>query len=89
MFVDQQKSRAIMFNYLVNDRYMQTAVEEPIRLEGLDPSKKYTVREINLFPGTRSRFNADRTYSGDYLMKVGINPSVSLRRTSVVLEISE
>jgi alpha-galactosidase len=89
MFVDQQKSRAIMFNYLVNNRYMQTAVEEPIRLEGLDPSKIYSIREINLFPGTSSRFNADKTYSGDYLMKVGINPSVSLRRTSVVLDISE
>jgi len=89
MYVDQKKSRAIMFNYLVNDRYMQTAVEEPIPLEGLDPSKKYSIREINLFPGTRTRFNADKTYSGDYLMKVGINPSVSLRRTSVVLEISE
>jgi alpha-galactosidase len=89
MFVDKGKSRAIMFNYLVNNRFLLTATEEPIRLDGLDPMKKYRIREINLFPGTRSRFNADNSYSGDFLMKVGINPAVSLRRTSVVLEISE
>jgi alpha-galactosidase len=88
MFVDAERSRAIIFNYLVNKRYILTATEEPIRLNGLDPLKKYHVRELNLFPGTRSRINPDKVYSGDFLMKVGINPGVSLRRTSVVLELT-
>jgi alpha-galactosidase len=89
MFADATRSRALMFNYLVNNRFMLTAVEEPIKLDGLDPTKKYSIRELNIFPGTRSRFNADKIYSGDFLMKVGINPAVSLRRTSVVLELTE
>jgi len=89
MFVNGERSRGLMFNYLVNKRFMLTAAEEPIKLEGLDPLKRYRIREINLFPGTRSRFKGDQVYSGDFLMKVGINPVVSLRRTSVVLELSE
>jgi alpha-galactosidase len=89
MFVDTEKSRALIFNYLVNNRFMITATEEPIVLNGLDPAKKYRIRELNLFPGTRSGIDTGRVYSGDYLMKVGINPRISLRRTSVVLELSE
>jgi alpha-galactosidase len=89
MFVEADKSRAILFNYLVSDRFMLTATEEPIPLDGLNARKKYRIREINVFPGTRSRINSDMVYSGDYLMKVGINPGLSLRRTSVVLEITE
>ena len=89
MYVDADKSKAIIFNYLVNNRYMLTATEEPIKLDGLDPVKKYRIKELNLFPGTRSRIKAGKVYSGDFLMKVGINPAVSLRRTSVVLELTE
>lgn len=89
MFVERDKSRAIIFNYLVNSRYMLTASEEPIRFDGLDPLKRYRISEINIFPGTRSRFKGDKTYSGDFLMKVGINPLITLRRTSVLLEVSE
>jgi len=89
MFVDADQERAIVFNYLVNSRFMLTATEEAIRLDGLDAQKKYRIKEINVFPGTRSRINGDQVYSGDFLMKVGINPGLSLRRTSVVLEITE
>jgi alpha-galactosidase len=89
MFVNAGKTRAIVFNYLVNSRYMMTATEEPILLGGLNPQKKYRIKELNLFPGTRSRFRGDNIYSGDFLMKVGINPSISQRRSSVVLEIQE
>ena len=66
MFVDADKSKAVIFNYLVNNRYMLTATEEPIKLDGLDPVKKYQIRELNLFPGTRSRIKAEQVYSGDF-----------------------
>ena len=89
MFVNAEKNRAIVFSYLVNNRYMMTATEEPILLDGLDANKKYHIKEINLFPGTLSRIKGEKLYSGDFLMKVGINPGISLRRTSVVLEINE
>jgi len=89
MYVKKDKTRAIMFNYLVNNRQRLATAETPVKLNGLDPEKKYRVKEINLYPGTRSWIDPDKEYSGDFLMKVGINPIVNLRRTSVVLEVNE
>jgi len=42
-----------------------------------------------VYPGTRSTVNTTQIYSGDFLMKVGINPNIDSRRTSVLLEINE
>nr|WP_214460512.1 alpha-galactosidase [Flavihumibacter fluvii] len=86
MFVSKDKKRAIMFNYLVNSRYKITATVTPVVLKGLDPDKHYTVKEINLYPGSTSAVSDTRVYSGDFLMKIGYNPNVTLQRTSVVLQ---
>lgn len=88
MYVDEAKSSAVIFNYLVNNRYASGSVY-PLRLKGLDAAKKYTVTEINLYPGTSSGFGSGKTYSGDFLMTVGINPDVNTWRTSVVLKLDE
>jgi len=87
MYVDTMKSRAIMFNYLVNNRY-DKGTHRPIKLKGLGPDKKYSVKEINLYPGTKSNIK-EAIYSGDFLMTVGINPEVREGRTSVVVAIDE
>jgi alpha-galactosidase len=87
-YVNENKTRAIMFTYLHNSRFMQTATERPIKLNGLDLVKKYRVTEINLYPGTASTVKPE-VYSGDHLMSVGINPDVNSRRTSVILDITE
>lgn len=89
MYVNGDRSRAIVFNFLVSNRYMRSASEEPIRLEGLDAEKQYSVKEINLNTGARSRLRLEDSYSGDFLMKVGLNPGLGQRRTSVILEITE
>ena len=97
MYVTGDRTRAIHFSYLVNNRYMMTAAEEPVPLQGLDPDRMYQIRELNLLPGRRpsrgpgfmSGIDQERIYSGDYLMNVGINPGINLRRSSVVLEIYE
>ena len=88
-YVSADKSRAVVFTYLHNYRFMQTATRQPIRLNGLDAKKKYRIQEINLYPGTRSTLAAGQVYTGEFLMDVGINPDVNGRRTSVVLELSE
>ena len=88
LYVDEGKSRGIMFNYLVNYRYGAGSLL-PIRLKGLDPARNYRVSEINLYPGTSSPLEAGKVYSGDFLMKVGINPEVHAGRTSVVLMFEE
>ncbi|MCF7974833.1 MAG: alpha-galactosidase [Phycisphaerae bacterium] len=87
MTVNDTKTRAVMFNYLVNTRYDQKS-RTPITLKGLDPAKKYTVKEINLYPGTRSRITSSQPYSGDFLMTVGLNPQLDSSRQSVVLVVT-
>jgi len=88
MYVDTNKSSAVMFNYLVNYRYDQGS-KLPVRLKGLDPAKQYKVEEINQYPGTEAVVKSQDTYSGDFLMKVGIDPNVDAGHSSVVLKISE
>jgi alpha-galactosidase len=88
MYVDETKSNAVVFNYLVNSRF-NAGSTSPVKLKGLDPGKKYAVQEINLYPGSKSSLPPDATYSGDYLMKIGINPDVNAGRASVVLEVKE
>jgi len=83
MYVTQDKSSGVIFNYLVNNRYAQGSAS-PIKLKGLDPEKKYVIKEINLYPGRNSRIDGSKTYSGDYLMKIGFNPEVNGWRTSVI-----
>ena len=87
MYVDTTQSAAIMFNYLVNNRYAAGS-KLPIRLKGLNPDKNYTVSEVNLFPGTHSTIPAG-VFSGRFLMTVGINPDVREGRTSVLISIKE
>ena len=88
MYVKQDKSKAIVFNYLVNNLAMNTNTGN-IRLDGLDADKQYKVREINLYPGTNSRLSSGQNYSGDFLMKIGLDPNLNQRRQSVVLELTE
>ena len=89
MYVKADQSHAIVFNYLVDHSVLFHTSREPVKLDGLDADKQYQVKEINLFPGTASRVRADSTFSGDYLMKVGVNIGINKNNPSVVLEINE
>ncbi|HAL83058.1 MAG TPA: alpha-galactosidase, partial [Mucilaginibacter sp.] len=88
MYVDSVKTSGVIFNYLVNNRFDEGS-KLPIRLKGLDPVKKYTIKEINLYPGIVSPIDSAKSYSGDFLMRIGFNPEVNAGRTSVVLQINE
>jgi len=86
MYVDANKKSAVMFNYLINNRYGASSAM-PVKLKGLDAKRMYKVSEINLYPDTKSFLQGGRTYSGDFLMKIGINPEIRANRASVVLKI--
>ena len=88
-YVSEDKSKAIVFTYLHNNRVMITATPRPIRLNGLDPKKTYRIRELNVYPVTKSTIDSTATYMGAFLMEAGINPDVNATRSSVILEISE
>lgn len=87
MFSTKKKDRTILFSYLVSNRY-GAGSDTPFRLQGLDPAKKYKIKELNLYPETKTSLNEEQIYSGEYLMTVGFNPAVNARRTSVIVEMN-
>ena len=87
-FMDPQKERSIVFSYLLEQRFSINYSIEPVKLKGLQPGKKYRIRELHQYPGTVSPINEERIYSGDYLMTIGFNPDVTRERRSVVLEVA-
>ncbi|MEO6230090.1 MAG: alpha-galactosidase [Ferruginibacter sp.] len=89
MFSNSAKTKAVIFNYLTNTRFMPSASPKPIQLKGLDAMKNYSVKEINVYPGVSSTIQSDKVYTGEFLMAIGINPDVNARRTSVLLEVNE
>ncbi len=88
MYSNDTGTSAVMFSYLVGNRYGDES-KSPIPLKGLDPQKNYRISEINLYPGSKSAVDSNATYSGSFLMKVGINPVINSGRKSVVLQITE
>lgn len=88
MFVNKQKTRSVVFNYLVSNRY-GAGSKIPVKFGGLDPARKYSVKEINVYPGKRSAIASESVFTGDFLMTAGFNPVVNNGRTSVILELNE
>ena len=89
MYVNCTKSKAVLFAYTLNSRYNQTF--NRVRLQGLDTTKTYKIQEINVFPGEglNSQSEIAKSYTGDYLMKIGLNIGTGSPLSSTVLEISE
>ena len=87
MYVNEDKTEGVMFNYLTNWRYLSETSLRPIKLQGLDKDKNYRLTEINLYDGQNSSIDHERVYSGEFLMNVGFNPLVNNYRTSVVIKI--
>ncbi len=87
MYSNDSKTKAVLFSYTLNTLFKE--IHQKVKLRGLDASKKYKVKEINLFPDTKSKFVEDnQSFSGDYLMKIGISVSPNTPLTSNVYEIT-
>jgi len=88
LFSNEAKTRAVIFSYNLNTRYREAF--NLLKLRGLDESKNYKIEEINLFPDTKSRFAFHgKTFSGDYLMKVGLSVSSEQPLTSWVIVLTQ
>lgn len=88
MFTSQDKSKSLLFSYTLHPRAFGQF--SPVRLNGLAAVKTYKVQEINKMKGIRSSFPSDgKTFSGDYLMKVGLSLPNNNELTSAVIEIME
>lgn len=83
-YVQKDRMRAVLFAYDLHPRFAEPLPN--VKLKGLDPTRTYTVRETNLMPGVKSSLECNgKTYTGDFLMKVGIKVLSSHDATSHVL----
>ena len=86
-YVDASQEKAVLFVYDIHPRYQEKLL--PVKLQGLDPDKMYRVEEINLMPGTTSTLKAHgRIFSGDYLMKAGLDVFTFGQMQSRVVELT-
>lgn len=67
MYVGKDKNHATVFAFDIFPRYQEYL--PVVKLKGLDASKNYSVQEINRADASRGEAH---TYSGDYLMTVGL-----------------
>ena len=87
MYVKADKSKAVVYAFDIHPRYGEKTL--PVRLCGLDATKKYRIKEINQMPGANSSLpNDGQQFSGDYLMNVGLNLFTTNQLYSRVIEIT-
>jgi alpha-galactosidase len=89
MYVSNEKNKAVLFAFNLNSRFGETFSR--VRLQGLDPVKTYKIKEINI-PVEGRRFGPSengKSYTGEYLMKIGLNLNTGSALSSLVYEISE
>lgn len=86
-YVSQDRQKAVVFTYDLHPRFQEPV--RNVRLQGLAPETTYRVKEINLMPDTESALSCNgKSYSGDYLMKVGLNLLSCNEGTSHVIELT-
>jgi alpha-galactosidase len=83
-FVSADRSRAVLFVYQLTNAPAAT----PVKLRGLDPRKKYLVREVNLPDDAKSQLAVDsQTIDGATLMRDGFAPPCRKDCDSAVIEL--
>jgi alpha-galactosidase len=83
-YVDDGKDKSVVFSYFVATRNA-TRQAIPIKMKGLDNNRQYRLKEVNLYPNTKTPIDDSKIYSGEFLMTVGFNPEANERRTSVII----
>lgn len=83
MYVSKDKNSAVVFAFDIYPRYAEKLYN--VVLDGLDASKTYSVREINRADGTQGEA---KSYSGEYLMTVGLPLFTTTKLSSRVYEVT-
>ena len=83
-YVAPDRSSAVLFVYQV-----KTGGTEPVKPQGLDPQRRYRVREVNLPAGTASQLaKHDQVFDGATLMREGLVPPCHQPYESAVIELT-
>ena len=86
-YVSKDANKVVLFAYDIHPRFQEKLMT--VKLQGLNPNKQYKVEEINLMPSTESKLESSgKVYSGDYLMKVGLNVFGFAATQSYVIELT-
>lgn len=83
-FVSKDKRHSVVFAFDIHPRYGDQL--KYVKFQGLDPDKQYVVNEINLMPG-QDTWVKNRTYSGDFLMTIGLDILSNNSMKSSVVEV--
>lgn len=81
-YVTKDKKSAVVFAYDLHPRYKEPVLN--LKLQGLDPTLTYNVNEINLADGQKG---LSGSFTGDYLMKIGLPLFSAVDGSSRVLEL--
>lgn len=81
-YVTKDKKSAVVFAYDLHPRFKEPVLN--LKLQGLDPTLTYSVNEINL-PEVQKGLSG--SFTGDYLMKIGLPLFSAVDGTSRVLEL--
>lgn len=87
MYVSEDKREAVLFNFLV--RKNVNSDRQAVVLKGLQPDRQYKVTEINRENESWTRISEyeGKTFSGDYLMTVGLRFAMYNEYESVVVRL--
>ena len=87
MYVDESKQNAVFFAYYLEKRVGESS-HPAFRFKGLDADTRYKVVEINKENDKGHFAGEGKTYSGSFLMNVGLKLNIMDEYDSVVLQLS-
>jgi alpha-galactosidase len=83
-FVSPDQTRAIVFAFQLDD-----GPNADVRPQGLAPSKRYTIHELNPAPDRAAIAEEGKTRTGEELMRDGVLPSCSKALEASIIELRE
>jgi alpha-galactosidase len=83
-FVSADHSRSVVFVFQLQD-----GQPLPVRPQGLDPNRKYVVRELNPAPRRAPLPQESKSINGDELMRNGLVPSCSRSLEACIVELAD
>jgi alpha-galactosidase len=83
-FVSPNQARSVVFAFQLRD-----GAYGAVRPQGLAPSRRYTIHELNPAPGRPVIAQEGKTFTGEELMRDGILPSCTKAFEASVIELTE
>ena len=88
MYVTPEKDHALVFGFITSYHMRQDFMT--VKLAGLDPAKRYKISELNKSTPKQKLFSGSgKTFSGDFLVKHGVQLKIRKQYESAVLEVVE